>query len=55
MKANDIIDVAIEYSGRAIIIEMPNGDQVTTTGYAHGSNKKGEPVLIIRAGKKLKK
>jgi len=55
MKAGEIVEVSIEYSDKPIIIEMPNGVQMVTTGYSHGYNKKDEPVLIINAGRKLTK
>jgi len=53
MKADKIIDACIEYSGKPVVVELPNGVQMVTTDYSHGYNKKGEPVLIIHAGRKL--
>ena len=55
MKAGEIVDVAIEYAGMPLIIELPNGIQMVTTDYYYGRNKKDEPVLVIQAGRKLTK
>jgi len=52
MKAGDLTDITIEESRVPVVVEMPDGKQVTTTGYYCGSNKRGEPVLVICAGKK---
>ena len=52
MKAGEIIDAVIEERGSPIVVEMPNGQQITTIGYEHGTDKRGNPVLIIKAGKK---
>jgi hypothetical protein len=53
MKTNEIVDVVIEYADKPLIVELPNGVQMATVGYTHGTNKKGEPVLIINTGRKL--
>jgi hypothetical protein len=51
MKAGEIVDAAITESNSPLIIEMPNGQQITTSGYSYGTDKRGDPVLIIKAGK----
>lgn len=51
MKAGNIIDAAIEMSHRPLIIQLPNGQQLTTKDYHYGHDKRGEPVLVIDAGK----
>lgn len=53
MKCNDIVDAVMESANLPLIVEMPNGVQMVTTDYEHGENKRGEPVLIIKAGRKL--
>lgn len=55
MKAKNIIDAAIENSNNAMIVEMPNGSQVSITGFRYGSNKRGEPVLVLVAGRETGK
>ena len=52
MKAGEIIDAAIEGSKCPIVIEMPDGKQITSTGYYHSSDKRGDPVIVIIAGKR---
>lgn len=51
MRAGEIVDAAIAESNRPLIIELPNGQQITTNGYDYGTDKRGNPVLIIKAGK----
>lgn len=53
MKCNEIIDSVIESANQPLIVEMPNGVQMVTTGYMYGTNKRGEPVLVIKAGRKI--
>ena len=55
MKSGEIVDAAIEDPSQEIVIELPNGDKIATTDYIHGSNKRGDPVLIIKCGRKLAK
>lgn len=51
MKAGELVDMAIQFAERPIVIQMPNGHQVTTTGFRVGDDKRGDPVLVIHAGK----
>ena len=53
MKATEIIDSVLECANQSIVVELPNGVRMVTTGYAYGENKRGEPILIIKAGRKL--
>lgn len=53
MKSGEITDATIESSDHPMIVELPNGIQMVTTGYLYGHNKRGDPVLIIKAGRKL--
>jgi hypothetical protein len=55
MKSGEIVDAAIESSHHPLVVELPNGQQLATKGYQFGSNKRGEPVLIIQAGRELSK
>lgn len=52
MKAGELTDATIEESGNPVVIKMPDGTQITTSGYGFGSDKGGNPVLVIYAGKK---
>ena len=54
VKASDIVDAAIEIGNGSIEVEMPNGSRVVTRGYTWGENKRGQPVLVILAGKDRK-
>lgn len=55
MKAGEIIDAAIQENKSDIVIELPNGQRIATTGYYHSDNKRGEPVIVITAGRKVGK
>ena len=51
LKIGELTDVSIQEQNSPVVVEMPNGHQVTTTGYHFGTDKRGNPVIIIRAGK----
>lgn len=51
MKGKEIVDPVIEATNMAIEVELPNGQRMTTKNYRFDSNKRGEPVLVILAGK----
>ena len=53
MKCHEITDATIEMGNQSLVVEMPNGVQMVTNDYTFGENKRGEPVLIIKAGRKL--
>jgi len=55
MKAGEIVDMAIEHSRSSVVIELPDGTQTASIKCDYGLNNKGEPVLIIYAGKKIKR
>lgn len=52
MKASELTDITIEEPTSPVVIETPDGKQMTTTGYYCGTDKRGDPVLVICAGKK---
>jgi len=53
MKAGEIADSAKEVAQGQIIIELSDGAQVDTSGFWVRENKKGEPILVIKAARKL--
>ena len=54
MKCSEIIDAAIESAGDSLVIELPNGDRISTKDYRYDHNKRGEPILVIIAGREIK-
>lgn len=54
MKANDLIDPCIELSERAVVIIFPDGKRLAVKGWDYDFNEKGEPVLALKAGRKIR-
>lgn len=50
---HDLIEELHNMAKPQTIIELPNGQQVSTNNYYHSDNKRGEMVIVIKAGKKL--
>ena len=53
MKCRDIIDAAIESGSDSLVIELANGQRLSTSDYSYGTNARGENILIIKAGKEV--
>lgn len=53
MKAGELTDTTIAQPKSQIVIELPNGQRIATNDYWHGRNGKGEPIIVIKAGRKL--
>ena len=53
MKLGELTDTSIQESESHIVIEMPNGTRMSTIDYYHDQNKRGEDIIVIRAGRKL--
>lgn len=51
MKAGELTDITIEEQSSPVVIELPDGKQITTTGYYCGTDKRGGSVIVICAGK----
>ncbi len=52
MKTEEIIDAILECKNEPIVVELANGQRIPTYGYDFGTNERGDPILIIKAGKK---
>lgn len=55
MKGEDIVDAAIESGSHPLVIRLPNGNLIGTIDYEYSHNKRGEPILVIVAGREIKK
>lgn len=55
MKLGELTDVSLELPKAQIVIELPNGQRMATGEYYHDSNKRNEPIIVIKAGKKIGK
>ena len=54
MKAGDLTDETIQFNDASIVVEMPNGDRVTVRASYNDLNGKGDPIIVLVAGRKLK-
>lgn len=54
MKGKDIVDAIIDATNQSIVIELTNGQRLATSDFDWGQNAKGEQVIIIKAGRKIK-
>jgi hypothetical protein len=53
MKIGDLVDIAIQDAEKPLVIVTANGVEMVTTGWTYSTNKRGEPVIAIKAGRKL--
>ncbi len=55
MKVGELIDVAIDEPKSQLIVELHNGQRIATNSYYHSEDKSGNPVIVIKAGRKIAK
>lgn len=55
MKLEELTDISIELPKAQIVIELANGQRVSTSEYYHDDNKRNEPIIVIKAGRKISK
>ena len=55
MKIGELTDTSIEEPKSPVVIELSNGQRISTNDYYHCSDKAGNPVIVIKAGRKLTK
>ena len=55
MKASEITDATIELPNAQIVVELPNGQRVATSNYYHDDSARGEPIIVVKTGRKLTK
>lgn len=49
MKTEDLADFALEMPMCIVVIQMPDGTQITTTGCTYGSDKRARFLLFMLA------
>tara|TARA_R110000822_G_scaffold304928_1_gene430344 strand:+ start:461 stop:628 length:168 start_codon:yes stop_codon:yes gene_type:complete len=54
MKAGELTDVTITESGASIVVELPNGNKISTTGFYYDTNGRGEPIIVIKCKSKAR-
>lgn len=54
MKGGELVDVGIQEQNSQVVIELQNGQRIATNRYYHDISKRGEPIIVIQAGRKLK-
>jgi len=53
MKSEKIIDALIQEPKSEIVIELSNGQRISSNKYIHSTNKWGDPIIVITAGRKI--
>ena len=53
MKAEALTDVSIEIPKANIVIELPNGQRTSATGFWVQEDKNWNKVIVIKSGRKL--
>lgn len=53
MKAEQLTDVTIELPKANIVIELPNGQRTSCTGFWVQKDKNSKPILVVKSGRKL--
>lgn len=53
MKLERLTDISIEEPKTQVVIQLPNGQLVSTLDYKFDLSKKGDPIIIIKTGRKL--
>ena len=53
MKAEALTDSTLDLPKARIVVELPNGHKATATGFIIREDDRGDPVIIIKAGRKL--
>jgi len=55
MKIGELTDISICESDSQLVIELPNGQRISTNGYSFGESGNGDGVVILKAGRKISK
>ena len=55
MKLSEITDATIDEPNSQLVVELPNGQRMATSGYYFDQSESGSWILVVRAGKKQKK
>ena len=55
MKAGEIVDSVMEEAPNQIVVQLANGQRLPITSYEHGEDARGNPVLVLVAGKREKR
>ena len=53
MKVEALTDISMELPKANIVIELPNGQRTTATGYWVREDKNGRDIVVIKSGRKL--
>lgn len=53
MKAKELTDVTLDIPNANIVIELPNGQRTSCTGFWVQEDKNSRPILVVKSGKKL--
>lgn len=53
MKAEALTDASIEIPKANIVVELPNGQRTSATGYWVQEDKNGKPIIVIKSGRNL--
>ena len=54
MKAKALTDATIELPEAYIVVELPNGQRSSATGYWVRKDENGKPIIVIKSGRNLK-
>ena len=54
MKAEALTDTTIQLPKARVIIELPNGQHTAVTGFIVDSDRRGDTVITLKTGKKIK-
>ena len=55
VEASELTDVSLDLPNSHIVIEMPNGQRMATNSYRLDTSARGEPIVVLMAGRKLNK
>jgi len=53
VKLQELIEICLEEPKSQLVVELPNGNRLTTQEYRIDLNGRGEPIIIILTGKKI--
>lgn len=53
MKAEALTDSTIELPKANIVVELPNGQRSSATGFWVRQDKNGKPIIVIKSGRPL--
>lgn len=55
MKAEELVETVLNEQKSEIVVELQNGQRISTQAYFHDTDKRGAQIIVLKAWRKIER